>query len=132
MSGRAETRDAYYTDAEWAALMDEWREEQWRETLIRTGRNPANPRLWSRSGGTASERAAAGPDPAEAAQVGACRRCGREILWAISERGNWTPLDPEPTPVGTFALGRGVAFYVADGDLFRFHGLSCPVRAGRE
>lgn len=74
-----------------------------------------------------------GADPTEATDRGRCRRCGREILWARSEKGNPTPLDPVPMPLGgggTFALERGTAHHVAPryrtGNLFRFHGLSCP------
>lgn len=77
-----------------------------------------------------------GADPSEAASRGECRDCGREILWARSESGNWTPLDPEPVPPGeggTFALEDGTAFHVEPeyregADLFVFHGLTCPER----
>jgi len=30
---------------------------------------------------------------------GRCRHCGAPILWALSPRGAWLPLDPEPVEV---------------------------------
>lgn len=78
-------------------------------------------------------------DPTATLDRGTCRDCGREIVWAESEKGNATPLDPEPLPPGlggTFALEGGVAYYVEsrfrNGGLFRFHGLSCPAREQAE
>lgn len=79
-----------------------------------------------------SRTALTGTDPAEATSRGRCERCGREILWARSEKGNWTALDELPVAPGrggTFALEDGTAFYVPPeyrtGELFRYHGLSC-------
>jgi hypothetical protein len=36
-------------------------------------------------------------------QLRACRRCLRPVLWARTERGKWTVLDPKPDPKGNQA-----------------------------
>lgn len=35
-----------------------------------------------------------------------CRGCGREIIWAKTDKGKNMPVDPEPAPNGTFVLLR--------------------------
>lgn len=120
---------AYYSDAEWAALMAEWREERWREILRRTGRGGAglpDPREAFETDRAKEERRRRVPSDVD---TGECEQCGGEILWARSERGNWTPLDPDPASGGGFALRDGRAVYRPGdrrGPRFRFHGLTCP------
>ncbi|WP_149264248.1 hypothetical protein [Actinomadura sp. K4S16] len=34
-------------------------------------------------------------------EVPECERCGQRIVWALTRRGRWQPLDPEPDPGGS-------------------------------
>lgn len=70
-------------------------------------------------------------------QPGACRSCGRHILWAETVTGNRTPLDCEPAPDGAVMIvdGKAVVLTAAmkaekiEGPRYLSHFQTCPKAA---
>lgn len=71
----------------------------------------------------------------------ACNRCGRQIAWVTTDRGNRMPIDPDPTPGGIVYVrmvnNRPVATVVVKGDArppgvaFTAHFATCPAMSMR-
>lgn len=67
----------------------------------------------------------------------ACRSCGAEIIWALTEKGKRMPVDPEPVPHGNLFLRKrenGAYDVRPAGDLllserYVSHFSSCPAAA---